>query len=506
MSKPSNDIASEIEQLAGLYQRGILSKAEFEDAKRRVIGQAPTQATSTPVADAIPVPDTAISLHVDETPAETVIPARPNKSRANYAAIGFGVVSVVAAGIWLAVSSFGAASEPQSPVAKTPEQPPPPLAKEVGTTVVAEPASIRPPEPITAPTINVGDKYSYKTTATDANGKVTIFESTREVTAVDGGRVTVSVTNEKSSKARTLVYDLSWNIVETGDGPDAGMRYDPPIKYFDFPLTTGKKWTARSTETDKKTGKTRQHIINGEVIGWDANIGRFENQFFDALKIRLETEVSDGEKRSTGTDISWYAPVIGRTVKSDISGQDADGRQDKKTVAITTVALPDGPKHGIPHAGDSGADHIPNQDGFCNGSLLLDDYSPTVIKDGGQGLADFFIRLSTKCPNDRNGLAGVVVAGDWYIVMTNIVCYKDDPSKKGWQALTMWDRNTKKAIAVGCGSFGDNKLKTHLIHENGTDMGLSHFKLSDIQKIIPLDYVGKSKGSGLNGQGAMAIP
>jgi len=196
---------------------------------------------------------------------------------------------------------------------------------------------------ISAPTINVGDKYTYETELTDSNGKTTSSTSTREVAAIDGDRITVIATSGKSGKTRTLIYDRSWNIVETGDTPNSGMIYSPAIKYFDFPLIVGKKWSSTSTETDKKTGKTRQHIVNGEVVGWDNYLpGTYQGKKFEALKIRLETEVSDGEKKSTGTDISWYIPVIGRTSKSEIQSLDAEGRQERKITRITDIHLQNG--------------------------------------------------------------------------------------------------------------------------------------------------------------------
>ncbi|MDP1606601.1 MAG: SHOCT domain-containing protein [Rhodocyclaceae bacterium] len=70
MTTSPKDIASEIEQLAGLYQRGVLSKSEFEDAKQRVLGQPsskPTEASSN-VTHTPPAPDalalTAVEVYV----------------------------------------------------------------------------------------------------------------------------------------------------------------------------------------------------------------------------------------------------------------------------------------------------------------------------------------------------------------------------------------------------------------------------------------------------------
>ncbi len=193
------------------------------------------------------------------------------------------------------------------------------------------------PKTVEAPAINVGDKYTYETESTDSDGKTTTATSTREVTAIDGDRVTVTVTSGKIGKARTLIYDRSWNLLETGDTPTAGLIYKPAIQYFDFPLTVGKTWKSLAEDTDKKTGKSRQYVINAEVVGWDEIVVGAGT--FDALKIIISSNVIDGEKRSTGTDVSWYAPSIGKTVKSELSGEDSGGRQEPKTVRLESFKV-----------------------------------------------------------------------------------------------------------------------------------------------------------------------
>lgn len=187
------------------------------------------------------------------------------------------------------------------------------------------------------PTINVGDRFVYETESVDPNGKTTVSESVREVLSIDGNRVAVSLKNSKSGKSRTLVYDRSWNILETGDSVSVGMTYSPAIKYFDFPLYTGKNWKETSVELDKKSLKTRTHIVSGEVYEWgEIVVGAGK---FNAIKIVVNSEVIDGEKHSSGVDVSWYAPAIGRTIRSELSGEDIEGRQYKKLVTLSSVSL-----------------------------------------------------------------------------------------------------------------------------------------------------------------------
>ena len=322
-NQSSHSLAEELQRLANLRQQGMLTEDEFHDAKRKLLSP-----------DSAPVGDT-------KSEPQPITPKARN-STIKYVVAGIVAFALFAAGIAFKLSNTDkTASEPpitaQVPTTTESESTnvaPAPIAKQEEP--VAEPERPSLPKTVEAPIINVGDKYTYETDSTDSNDKTTTSTQTREITAINGDRVTVTVTSGKTGKARTLIYDRSWNLLETGDTPTAGLIYKPAIQYFDFPLTVGKKWKALSEDTDKKTGKSRQYIINAEVWGWDEIIVGADK--FDALKIIISSEVLDGDKKSTGMDISWYAPSIGRTVRSELSGEDAEGRRDKKTVVLSSFS------------------------------------------------------------------------------------------------------------------------------------------------------------------------
>ena len=185
------------------------------------------------------------------------------------------------------------------------------------------------------PSIKVGDTYSYEVTTNNSRGKSSSYVTTREVTAVEGDRVTVMRESGATGSTRSLMYDRHWNLVETEPGnSSSGMLYTPPLRYFDFPLTPGKTWTVVSTEYNKKTGRTRKHTLRGEVLGWDRGIGVWNGAAVDALRIRLETLLDDGIGSSTSTDISWYVPLVGRSVYSQITGLAADGTSDSRVLRL----------------------------------------------------------------------------------------------------------------------------------------------------------------------------
>ena len=189
---------------------------------------------------------------------------------------------------------------------------------------------------VDAPAIRVGDSYTFETENT-SNSKLN-YVATREITAIDSNRLTVVTTNAKSGSKRTNYYDRTWNYLGSGSGDNDGVSFSPALKYLDFPLNVGKKWTAQSIETDKKTKHQRRHTINGTVVGWEkvqVPAGEFE-----ALKIVLNTEVKDADKVSAGTDISWYVPALRRSVKSELAGHDmSTGQEEKKIVRLISYKV-----------------------------------------------------------------------------------------------------------------------------------------------------------------------
>ncbi|MEI6260560.1 MAG: hypothetical protein WCR46_11715 [Deltaproteobacteria bacterium] len=194
---------------------------------------------------------------------------------------------------------------------------------------------------VDAPTIMVGDSYTYET-ENISNSKLS-YVATREVTAIEGNRLSVVTTNTKSGSKRINYYDRTWGYLGSGASDNDGVSFSPALKYLDFPLSVGKKWTAQSTETDKKTGRQRQHTINGMVDGWEkvqVPAGEYE-----ALKIILKTEVKDADKVSPGTDISWYVPALRRSVKSELTGLDVStGHEEKRIARLLTYHLTSIPK------------------------------------------------------------------------------------------------------------------------------------------------------------------
>jgi len=186
---------------------------------------------------------------------------------------------------------------------------------------------------VTPPDIKVGDVFIIESTnpAHPENNSKT----ERTVVSTEGDVIEVSVINlnNKSGKKRLLKFNKEWNLIATRNADNSGLDYSPPLKYFGFPLSPGKTWQQTSTETNIKTGTIRKHKISGVVGDWEditVPAGTFH-----AIKIILNTEVFNpvtGEK-STGTDISWYAPNAKRSVKSEVTSRNEIDSTEQKSIA-----------------------------------------------------------------------------------------------------------------------------------------------------------------------------
>lgn len=208
---------------------------------------------------------------------------------------------------------------------------------ETGNSFPPSPAPVsRPSDSIDLPVLSVGDCYVFDVeNVSDSKLNYTLI---RTITAIDGSRITVETHNEQYFRKRKTFYDLNLGYLGSESADKDVISFSPPLKYFDFPLTVGKKWTAASVETAQKTGRKRYFTIHGTIEGWEkVKVPAGE---FDALKIILKTDIKDGDTVSTGTDISWYVPSLHRSVRTELIGRDAaSGKEEKKILRLTSYHI-----------------------------------------------------------------------------------------------------------------------------------------------------------------------
>lgn len=183
-----------------------------------------------------------------------------------------------------------------------------------------------------APSVTQGDRYIYESIY--PNNPKSNNKTERVVAAVTNKKILLYSKNLTSDSIRQLEYTPEWNFLSSKNKEGAGLTYQPPLKYFKFPLTTGDSWNQDSTETNTKTGKKRKHTIKASVGDWEEVT--VPAGTFTAIKVTAQTTVIDLEtgKMTVGKDISWYAPDVGRSVKSLLTSTSPDGQQEKQTIQL----------------------------------------------------------------------------------------------------------------------------------------------------------------------------
>mgnify|MGYP006201358349 CR=1 FL=1 len=160
------------------------------------------------------------------------------------------------------------------------------------------------------PVAKVGDVAVY---AVEQRTDRRSFDETVTVTLVDQ-------THIKSSHVRPIrnppemegVVTLDWGTVVSGA---SGTRFDPPIAGFKFPLVVGDGW--KSSFVGEGNNAKSKTDLEFKVVAREKV--KTPGGEFDAFKIESEGWINGitwaGAIRMT--EVRWYAPAIGRVVKSE---------------------------------------------------------------------------------------------------------------------------------------------------------------------------------------------
>ncbi|MGH8644490.1 MAG: ankyrin repeat domain-containing protein [Gammaproteobacteria bacterium] len=196
-----------------------------------------------------------------------------------------------------------------------------------------------PAESADIPGVNVGDTYVVESQYPQ-NAKLNNTTERKVISVVDG-EITVTSRNVSSTtgRSRILRFTRDWNLVSSRNPDGSGLDYSPPLKYFEFPLNPGKTWRQTSIEKNIKTGATREFTLSATVGDWE-NVSVPAGKF-RAIKITTQTALLDGAsgQRSTGTDISWYAPDTRRSVKSLVTSRNMEGNAEEQFIQIVRYEL-----------------------------------------------------------------------------------------------------------------------------------------------------------------------
>ena len=114
------------------------------------------------------------------------------------------------------------------------------------------------------------------------------------------------------------------------------INHDQPVEYefaqpypaYVFPLDTGKSWSLRVYATNPATGRRNSVRVDGEVLGTERVT--VPAGAYDTIKVRRRIYAGDfdGPRSETNvTEIDWYAPALGRAVRSETNSRYMDQNQ-----------------------------------------------------------------------------------------------------------------------------------------------------------------------------------
>jgi hypothetical protein len=182
-------------------------------------------------------------------------------------------------------------------------------------------AAAAPAVAVAAPAV-AGDTFVYRVT-NGYNSEFMRGQIQYRVDKIDADRVTTSVSPDVPALGlpRTDIYTKEGNwLRHTLTNHDQPVEYEfsPAYPAYVFPLETGKSWSQRVTATNPATGKRNSVRVDAEVVGSE----RISTPAgaFDTIKVsrRVYAGDWDGFLRETNiVETEWYAPALGRTVRSD---------------------------------------------------------------------------------------------------------------------------------------------------------------------------------------------
>lgn len=166
-----------------------------------------------------------------------------------------------------------------------------------------------------------GDSWAYRVINgynNEVRGKIQY-----RIDKVDADRVAVAYSNDgvQLGRPRTDVYTSDGNWLR-----HPLINHDQPVVYdfaqpypaYMFPLDTGKSWSLRVNAVNAETGRRASVRVDGEVLGTERIT--VPAGAFDTIKVRRRIYAGDwdGVRQETHiTETEWYAPALGRAVRTD---------------------------------------------------------------------------------------------------------------------------------------------------------------------------------------------
>ena len=167
----------------------------------------------------------------------------------------------------------------------------------------------------------VGDTYVYRV-INGYNNEV-VGQETYRVERVDAGQVTVSATPDRPAlgvpHTDILASDGNWlrHPLINHDVP-VEYTFSPAFPAYVAPLNAGQSWSTRVSATTPASGRPNSVRVDGDVVGSERITTPAGS--FDTIKVKRRVYAGDWEafRNETNIDVTeWFAPALGRAVKTD---------------------------------------------------------------------------------------------------------------------------------------------------------------------------------------------
>ncbi|HMA48966.1 MAG TPA: hypothetical protein VKP60_04380 [Magnetospirillaceae bacterium] len=183
------------------------------------------------------------------------------------------------------------------------------------------------------PELHVGDRWSWQHTNALVNERD--FTRIEDIVEVGGSAIRSRIRTKGVTGNLIATYTPDFNLV---DNPT--VRFDPSLRRFDFPLSTGKKWTGEFDKALLNTGKHGKFYLKSEVLAVEKVT--VPAGTFDAYKISTVYDATgtDQDANSGQTnEIHWYAPEIRNDVKVETTFVQDGMVRSKDTLELLEYSL-----------------------------------------------------------------------------------------------------------------------------------------------------------------------
>jgi len=163
---------------------------------------------------------------------------------------------------------------------------------------------------VPAPQWRVGDSWTFR--RSDGYNSLPRGVLTRTVESVDRNGIRFVTTNEAGGVLDDALFE-SPGIEKSGtlseDGPVKGV-FTPPLRIYDFPLVSGKRWRQSLVRTDANGFRTGTSV-SVRIEGWEE--ARAGDKGYRALVIRRNFMLGPKDSFSGilyREEVEWYVPEL----------------------------------------------------------------------------------------------------------------------------------------------------------------------------------------------------